>query len=539
MGTRYIRTDIDNEATGPGVTLATVSTGLIDAYLFSTGSVTASNGDGISGTVSDHDVLVHGFVVGDVNGVKVGDSGSLDQSERVVVYADGLVAGVNQAGVAVVAKASTVVNYGVIQGDTAGVVMSGISTTTTSLLKNVGSIFGDDYGVWRGASASTTEALTFRNGSTGFVTGNIFSFYGGDNIAAVDNVINRGVMEGDVSLGGGADRYRGDQGVLDGAVYGGSGNDSMIGSGSVADEFYGGADNDVFTGNGGLDYLEGGTGNDTYSVVDLNDTIVEAVGGGTDTVRSSVSFSLVNVANVENVVLVGNATTATGNGLANALTGNSLANTLTGGAGADTMSGGTGNDNYYVDNAGDVVVEAASSGTDQVFTTASHTMGANVENMTINGANSVSIGNALANNITNFGTGNHTINGGLGNDVITLNSSNGCYETLVFNTALGPNNYDTIIGYVPQSLVGIPTQDKVQLDDAIFTALTPGALPEGAFNALSTLSSGVEADDRIIFTTSDRILYYDPDGSGAQQAVAVANFFSNFGAMTAADFSVI
>ena len=42
------------------------------------------------------------------------------------------------------------------------------------------------------------------------------------------------------------------------------------------------------------------------------------------------------------------------------------ANTLNGGAGADAMAGGAGNDTYVVDNIGDIVIEAASAGTDRV-----------------------------------------------------------------------------------------------------------------------------------------------------------------------------
>ena len=45
------------------------------------------------------------------------------------------------------------------------------------------------------------------------------------------------------------------------------------------------------------------------------------------------------------------------------------------------MIGGTGNDTYYVDNAGDVVVEYANEGTDWVATTISYTLGHNLENL--------------------------------------------------------------------------------------------------------------------------------------------------------------
>jgi Ca2+-binding RTX toxin-like protein len=84
----------------------------------------------------------------------------------------------------------------------------------------------------------------------------------------------------------------------------------------------------------GPNAMTGGSGNSVYIVDNVADTISESINGGTDWVFSSVNFTL--PVNVENIVLVGNATiSATGNALNNTLIGNAAANTLTGGAGAD------------------------------------------------------------------------------------------------------------------------------------------------------------------------------------------------------------
>jgi Ca2+-binding RTX toxin-like protein len=82
--------------------------------------------------------------------------------------------------------------------------------------------------------------------------------------------------------------------------------------------------------------------------------VTEAAGAGTDTVQSSITWTLGS--NLENLVLTGTtAISGTGNAADNVLTGNSVNNTLTGaagndtldgGAGADTLAGGTGNDTY-------------------------------------------------------------------------------------------------------------------------------------------------------------------------------------------------
>jgi Ca2+-binding RTX toxin-like protein len=188
----------------------------------------------------------------------------------------------------------------------------------------------------------------------------------------------------------------------------------------------GGAGHDTLDGGGGVDTLTGGAGNDTF-IIDGDDLIIEVSGGGTDTVQTAASYTLID--NIEGLVLTGTTDiNGTGNSLNNTLTGNKAANILNGGTGNDTLIGGQGNDTYIID-GGDTITEAVNEGTDTVQSSVSYTLGSNVENLTLTGSGSTDgTGNSLNNVITGNEAAN-VLNGGSGADTLIGGSGNDTYIT--------------------------------------------------------------------------------------------------------------
>ena len=100
-------------------------------------------------------------------------------------------------------------------------------------------------------------------------------------------------------------------------MLGGSGGDNMTG-GSQADLLVGSGGNDTLDGGTGADTMAGGSGDDDYTVDDAGDKVIEETDAGTDTVHSSVSYTLPD--NVEKLILTGTASIdGTGNVLDNVL----------------------------------------------------------------------------------------------------------------------------------------------------------------------------------------------------------------------------
>ena len=136
---------------------------------------------------------------------------------------------------------------------------------------------------------------------------------------------------------------------------GNSGNNVLTGN-SANNTLNGGGGNDTLNGSTGFDTLIGGLGNDIFQIDSTTDVITENVNEGTDTIQSSVTFSLATFPNIENLTLTGSsAINGTGNTANNVLTGNAANNLLsgdtgndilTGAAGKDTLTGGAGIDKF-------------------------------------------------------------------------------------------------------------------------------------------------------------------------------------------------
>ncbi|MEI6285058.1 MAG: S8 family serine peptidase [Bacillota bacterium] len=254
--------------------------------------------------------------------------------------------------------------------------------------------------------------------------------------------------------------------------------------------------NNIIDGGAGIDTMLGGKGNDTYIIDNGFDRVFEADSEGIDTVQASMSYTL--GANFENLTLIGtDAINATGNELNNILTGNDGDNKLDGQIGADTMAGGKGNDIYFVDNAGDKVVENAGEGTDTIISSVDYVLASDVENLVLIGAAKTAYGNGFDNQIIGNeldnrilgGKGDDQLSGGLGKDqyYFSYDGNDTIYE-----------KYDAVQGNDEDAIIFLGNK----IDSIVFYRTITG----------------------------DLIITYKDNYASASNSITVKNHFSNAGA---------
>jgi len=253
-------------------------------------------------------------------------------------------------------------------------------------------------------------------------------------------------------------------------------------------------------GGDGVDTLTGGLGDDTYVVDGFSDTIIENAGEGSDTIESSVSWTL--GANIETLDLTGTANidgtgtalgeTIIGNDGNNVLTGNGGLDTLRGEGGADTLNGGSAYDKLYGGD-GDDVINAGDGG--------DHVQG-DAGNDTLNGEG--------GNDWMLGGDGDDIINGGAGRDRMFGNDgADTLFGGAAEDTMAGGAGSDTFV-YTDVSEKGdtitdFATNGEVDALDLSQLIANLGYASDDAFSA------GIV---RLTQSGADTLVQIDTDGAG-------------------------
>lgn len=347
-------------------------------------------------------------------------------------------------------------------------------------------------------------------------------------------------------------------------------------------EITGNAFDNVLNGSAGADTLIGGGGNDTYVIEDAGDVVTELANGGTDTIRSNVSFAMTvaGATFVENLVLLGAALDGTGNALDNTITGNGEANILDGlggndflfggvggddlvggegndfldgGTGNDDMAGGVGNDTYVVDSVDDAITEAAGAGTDtvQAFITYSIAAAAqaNLENIVLvgtgninatgNAGNNSLIGNAGVNVLTGAG-GNDSLDGGAGADRLDGGDGNDTYTIDNAGDAIvDSSGVDTVFSFLANYTLGAGLENATAggagavnlTGNAVANLLTgnSGANSLDGAAGVDTMTGGLGNDTYLVDNTLDVI------NEGAGGGIDTVRVSTNYSLAAAAE----
>jgi Ca2+-binding RTX toxin-like protein len=150
-----------------------------------------------------------------------------------------------------------------------------------------------------------------------------------------------------------------------GGITGNAAANALAGN-AAANTLLGAAGDDSLDGGAGSDWLEGGDGDDLYVVDAAGDRVIEAAGGGIDTVRTALARWTM-AEEIERLEYTGTGAFAgTGNALDNWIGGGKGADRLLGGDGDDTLAGGLGNDMLTGGAGGDTFVLRFDAGNDTV-----------------------------------------------------------------------------------------------------------------------------------------------------------------------------
>ena len=426
---------------------------------------------------------------------------------------------------------------------------------------NVGGAFQQLLNMWGGLVAANPaiyagEDFAFTIYDTGGIDTLDVSVFGGGQMVNLNPLVRSNIngVTGNVVIARDT--------VIENATTG-SGNDTVYGN-NVAntirtnggnDRLYGGAGNDILIGGAGADILDGGAGTDRAHYADATAGIrVDLLSPGSNTGFAAgdtyISIEDVYGSNFNDMLLGDNVSNriwgANGNDQIYGRNGNDSLyggagnDILLGGAGGDLLDGGAGRDRAHYSDAttalridllsprsntgiaaGDTYVSIedvyGSSYNDSIY-------GDNVSNVIWGADGNDVIYGRVGNDTIYGGNGNDTIRGGEGNDLLYGGAG---ADAFVFDRPL-VGNVDRIADFSSAA-------DTIYLDDAVFTALSTGALASSAFRAGSAATT---AAHRIIYNQATGQIFYDADGSGGGAAVLFATVAAGT-SIALSDFVVI
>ena len=306
-------------------TILTLDTGW-DAYITRRISLTSNSGAAIKAEGSDHLIRVQGLLSGTTYGIDMG--GGRNATGNVLeVKAQG---DVLAAFMAVLLRGTAnLVNSGEITGSAYGLGLQTGARGAGDWVQNYGSITGGETAILRHSPRDRADITVVNQGH---IWGGDLAYDGLGGSKGRDTLLNRGVLTGDVALGGGEDRFDNIGGWLEGEVRGGAGRDTFL-PGDQAETLRGGAGFDMLDFTGSPEGLRlaldgsltatGRTAGDRYSGIEG----IRGSDSGADHLRGDARANLLE-----------------GQGSADRLEGRAGADTLIGGAGIDTLTGGAGRD---------------------------------------------------------------------------------------------------------------------------------------------------------------------------------------------------
>jgi Ca2+-binding RTX toxin-like protein len=354
-------------------------------------------------------------------------------------------------------------------------------------------------------------------------------------------------------------------------IFGGAGDGRLFGT-AGNDVIYGGLDNDWLFGGSGTDRYLGDGGNDFVSFywnpaatsgvsIDLRLTTGQVRNDGYGHIETATSVEGWEGSLLADTMMGGVAAVALyGSDGNDSITGGSGADTLSGGAGRDTVNGGAGTDRLYlwvdasiaqgvsvdlrkataqVLNDGYGNVETVISIEDLEGSDFNDTLiGSNGDNVILGNAGADRLYGMNGTDILAGNAGNDTLYGGLGDDVLWGQDGRNVLvggagvDSFMFTDHTGDtaNLRQTVTDFEH----GV---DFVYVDSDLGGFTTEGNITAGQFRSGAGFTTAATADHRLIYNTTNGVLYLDRDGLGGAAAVQIG-LFSNKTALSFDDIAV-